>query len=65
MAEAIFASEQVKELPLCECAGTLGLLLTIVARLSKYFLMRNCPGNTSHRDGQDEQASKLETDRQD
>ena len=62
MAEAIFAGEQVKEFALGQTGCLLGLLLAIVARLTKDFLVSNRPGDARDGDRQDEQPHKLKAD---
>jgi hypothetical protein len=63
MAEAIFAGEQVEKFASGQTVCLLGLLLAIVARLTKDFLMSNRPGDAGDGDRQDEQPHKLKADR--
>jgi len=62
MAEAIFAGEQVKKFASGQTACLPRLLLAIVARLTKDFLMSNRPGDAGDGDRQDEQPHKLKAD---
>jgi hypothetical protein len=63
MAEAVFASEQVKKLPSDRIAATLALADTVISRLAEDLFMRNGPGNTSDGNGKNEQCSDLPAQR--
>lgn len=48
MAEAIFACEKIKKLPLIPAAATLALFHAELSRLAKNFLMRHSPGDAGY-----------------
>jgi len=63
MAETVFTCEQVEELSSRQGRRIFRLLLAIVARFPKNFLVRYCPCHTGDGYRQNEQPGKLETDR--
>jgi hypothetical protein len=63
VAEAVFTSEQVEELPLEEFPAHLTVPGAPVARFAKYFLMGNRPGDGGDRESDYEQFRYLFADR--
>jgi hypothetical protein len=59
MAEAIFASENVKELAPGETPGLTALALAVCARLMKNFLVRDGPGDAGDRNCKQKQLHGL------
>ena len=62
MAEAIFASKEIKEFTARKRDCAFRLFLAIVARLAKYFFMSYGPCDTGDRNGQNKQPRKLKAD---
>ncbi len=58
MAKTIFAGKEIKKLPTGNITG-LTLLLAVIPRLAKNFLMRDGPGDACNGNGKQEQPDDL------